>query len=1127
MSFPNEILPIQVEMYCNSADDPGMKWRDISSDVLWSQYIQISQGRPDALRDTPPSSCVFTLKNLHKNYARRNPTSPYYGYLGVGTPLRVRVGLERDDFSDTVVNGWGSADVGGAWTLDGTSADFDKAGGVGTVVIPAAANIRIAYLPAAVHADVDMQIDFSCSAASITGGSAVPAGLMVRGVSLTDFVYTRVEAKTDGTFTITIVNDDASAIGAGGTVAVPGCTYAQGRWYTLRFSAYGNLLMAKMWERTNPEPLEWTVVNADARQKYSGWVGLRTATTGSNTNANFTVSYDNFVVRANRFGGEIASIRPGRDTSGRFDYVDVEASGYLRRKSQGDEAVFSTLRRAIPTVGSLLAYWPLEEESNATQFSAATPNTAPLDIQSEATPNYAANREFLSSAPLPSFNGAAFGAVLPPYNATINGATMLRLVSKVPSTGDTNFAVLARIWGTGSAGLWQLTYSTPGGGSINLEVFDTAVSTLLLSTTVATGVNGLLLRWSLEMDQNGGSVDWEVNTNEVGLTTVGSATGSLAGTIGQATYVDFNPLDTSLTGTVIGHISVQTNLTPFGDVTEQFNAYNGERAGARIDRICDENNVRSLGVDAGGYGALTAPVGPQRVMALVPLLRECANTDQGTLFDARGWDVPALQYRPAFSTYNQSAMVTLDLSAGQVAPAWEPRDDDQQMFNSVVANSVGGGKFTAELTSGALSTAEVEAGGIGKRDTQYNVNTWRDSQLPDIAYAQLALGTVDEYRHPVLKVNLGSPAVIAAGLMNRVLDVGVDDRIVVTNASSAMIYDPISQIARGYREWLRQTDYAIDFNCTPESPYQIVELDDSDSLGYLDAESTVLYSAVNSTATSLTVWSRREPWTTTVPYPLMVAGERMQVTACTSHTAPALIPATAAVHANNASVTPTVPATAAVGNLLLIPAAIRNSGTGTPDLPAGWTLLADASNLRLFGKIAEAADLLAAPTITFTGGAANATTTAQMAAVSNVLPLVYDRNTQLNASAQNIAIVPPLTPPCAPSCVVMIGWKQDDWTSVATLNGMTEVGDSSSTIGDDQGLVWDVQFCNGFTSGANPGTAFTVTGGAAAISRSIAIVLPVSQTMTVTRSTNGVAKSHPANTPIHVAEPARLGLIGT
>ncbi len=1124
MSFPSEILPIKVEMHCTTVADPAPGWRNISADVLWDRYITIGQGRPDALRDTPPASCAFTLKNPNGNYSRRNPASIYYNRFGVGTPLRVRVGTERDDFATAVVNGWGSATVGGAWTLDGTAADFDKASGSGTIVVPAATNVRLAYLAGALHADVDMQVDFSCGAASITGASAYPVGLVVRGLSTTDYIYASVEAKTDGTFNLAIVTDDFSLVGDSVVTVVPNCTYAQNQRYVVRVAAYGSLYMAKMWRYGLTEPLEWTVTAADFQPKRSGWIGIRASTATSNTNANFTVTYDDFLVYSNRFGGEIATLRNGRDTSGEFDYVEVEAAGYLRRKAQGDEPVWSALRRATPTVDALLAYWPMEEGDNATRFTATTAHTNAMGIQSTANPDYAANSAFACSAPLPTFNGSAFGAFLPGYDSTINDSTMLRFIAQIPSTGDTATAVLARIWGTGTARLWQLVYTTASSGTITLEVYNTSI-TAVMTSVVATGVNGQLLRWSLELDQNGANVDWDVNRYQVDATTYSAASGTLNSfTIGQAYYVDFNPLAASLSGTAIGHVSVQTVLTDINDLLPQFNAYTGETAGVRIDRLCTENGVRSLGIDAGGFAAPSAYVGVQRVMPLIPLLREAAKTDQGTLFDARGYDMPAIQYRPAWSIYNQDPMLTLDFSLGQVSPVWEPVDDDQQVFNSVTAASVKGGEFLEELETGPMSKAEPEDGGVGKRETRYEVNTWHDSQLRDIAGTQLALGTVDEYRFPVLRVNLGSSPVVAAGLMNKALDVGVDDRIIVTNADATGVYDTITQVARGYRERFRQTDYTIDFHCTPESPYEIVELDDSDSLGYLDGESTVLYEAVSSSATSLRVWSLTESWSTTVPYPIMVGGERMTVTAITANTAPALIAATAAVHANNASVTPTMPVGVAAGNLLLILAAIRNSGTGIPDTPAGYTVLGDNGNLRLFGKMHSGSEV--APTITFTGGAANATCSAQMAALTNVLPFVYDRNTNLNGSSQNIAVVPNLTPLGPPSCNLQVAWKQDDWTSVATLSPLTEIAEASSTLGDDQGIVWDVLFCDGATIGPSIGSSFTVTGGVAAISRSIGVTLVASQTMTVTRSVNGLVKAHPADAPVNVAEPARLGLIG-
>jgi hypothetical protein len=85
----------------------------------------------------------------------------------------------------------------------------------------------------------------------------------------------------------------------------------------------------------------------------------------------------------------------------------------------------------------------------------------------------------------------------------------------------------------------------------------------------------------------------------------------------------------------------------------------------------------------------------------------------------------------------------------------------------------------------------------------------------------------------------------------------------------------------------------------------------------------------------------------------------------------------------------------------------------------------------LLGHYAGVGDV--APTITFTGGASGDTTLAQVIALrdceADPASLVIASATQLNASAQNIA-VPALT--VGEGGIVLIaGWKQDDWTSVA------------------------------------------------------------------------------------------------
>jgi hypothetical protein len=229
-------------------------------------------------------------------------------------------------------------------------------------------------------------------------------------------------------------------------------------------------------------------------------------------------------------------------------------------------------------------------------------------------------------------------------------------------------------------------------------------------------------------------------------------------------------------------------------------------------------------------------------------------------------------------------------------------------------------------------------------------------------------------------------------------------------------------------------------------------------------------------------------------YPNLTPGKKVRVTATydqfSGAAAVSYVAAGALASGSNTSLTPALPAGwLADRDLFVCLASIRNSGTGTVDVPAGWFSIVSYGNVALLGRYAAVGDV--APTITFTGGAANETTLAQIIALrdceADPANLVIASATSLNISAQNIA-VPSLT--VGEGGVVLIaGWKQDDWTSVAPLTGQlfSEAIDASSTTGNDAGHVLDYRIQTGaFNVSA---TNLTVTGGAAAISRSIVVAL--------------------------------------
>ncbi|MEC3974733.1 phage distal tail protein [Amycolatopsis sp. H20-H5] len=200
---------------------------------------------------------------------------------------------------------------------------------------------------------------------------------------------------------------------------------------------------------------------------------------------------------------------------------------------------------------------------------------------------------------------------------------------------------------------------------------------------------------------------------------------------------------------------------------------------------------------------------------------------------------------------------------------------------------------------------------------------------------------------------------------------------------------------------------------------------------------------------------------------------------------PQFISAGVASEGSNAPRTPGMPAGIVAGDTLLLLAAIRNSGAGTVDTPAGYTLLSDGSNLRLFGKVYDGVE--SAPTVTFTGGVVNATNSAQMSAFRGLSLTVLNAATQLNGSVQDIAY-PAVTVPTQRAVVLYVGWKQAINTGVATIAGATEIGDISTVTGSGASIVWDYTIQG--TAPANIAAgSFTVSGGTAAISRGAVVAL--------------------------------------
>ena len=343
-------------------------------------------------------------------------------------------------------------------------------------------------------------------------------------------------------------------------------------------------------------------------------------------------------------------------------------------------------------------------------------------------------------------------------------------------------------------------------------------------------------------------------------------------------------------------------------------------------------------------------------------------------------------------------------------------------------------------------------------------------------------------------------------LLDDWLDMSLGDRLDRTDHLAEHPPDDVQFEVEGYAETIRHRGWNAQLNAEPFSLWR-VGVYAEDSMSLLTAETT------SSTSWRIGCQPDFTEDTDDLPVDLLSDGEVVTVTAVA-----ALQPSIAAgtpAHADNASVTPTNPSHLE-GDLMLVFAAIRSSGTGTVSDLAGYTSLYTFGNMRIFGKYATSA-AMADPVVSFAGGAAGDTTSAVVIRARGCQIDVLNSKEQLNGSAQDIAF--PHYVQEGDVQVLQFAWKQDDYTSVAAGGGMTEVVEASSTTGNDQSL-YVARLGVSVDAVPIPAASHTVTGGAAAISRVVFLTFPRGVAdLTVTRSVNGVVASHAQLADVQVNDP--------
>lgn len=1119
----------------------GESWVDLSSRVRGTAAgsIALTVGRADESSRIQTTRATLTLDNADGYLSDRNPLSPYFGLLGRNTQLRISLneipaegaaggGGSSVEAPDTHVTYTGAATLLSFWLASDNAPgtfNFTVPGSMvaGSEVDGTFASSR--YATEAITGPIDTggrTATLNTPADRVAGLNLVLPGAPTLAQADSDSNLADITLTTGGTpvvgdWLLVLHGHDLTYADVGDEMAEP----TGGPWYLVGDSEgiLGTSARIKAWVR----PV--TTAGAQSTTLVAGTHSV------DNHGRLFLVTDGwpgGYPIRlARRFWGEVPEWPSQWDVSGNDVKVTISAAGIMRRLGQGAKQLKSPMyREATNDVNAsyLGAYWPLEDGAGATSLASAVSGAIPMKIIGDVSVA-ADSTSFPGSSPLPTMgSGSSLFGYVPPYTNT--GTIQVRALFAVPAAGLTDGAGLIELVAPvppGTIRRWSLRYRTNGQLSLHglgpggVEVHNSGLCTF--------DVRGQAQMIAFSLTQNGANVDWEIWTREIREdgTVVEGGTGATFNT------VTIYPPDSLIVGwggllpdVTVGHIMYGTSASLAATIDTALIGHAGETAGARIARLCSEESVQLVTV---GDMDTTALVGPQRIDTLLNLLYDAADADRGILSECR-YEF-ALQFRARRSLYSQQDdALTLNYDDGHMTAPFLPVDDDQLLWNDVTvertSGTVTGSSARSVQTTGRLTPEIVGTYDRGK----LGVNVYRDSQLPDLAGWLKHLGTIDEARYPESGVILsrtaftGTPARLLACVA---LDLG--DVVVIEDTPSHQAPGPVENMVQGYSEWIDNDIHSLRWNSTPASAYRVAIADADSARG--DTAGSELHASVTSGATTLEVATTSGPlWTTTdahYPFDIVVGGEVMTVTDIVPPATPTMQVGVVA-HGNNASVVPALPASVAAEDLLLCLAAIRNSGTGVVAGVTGYEPLIAHGNMALYGRIATSSE--SAPTVSFTGGVANADTSAQIVRFRggkyhSVLTALRRYARALNASAQDIAY-PGLTVPEMYNLLIYCGWKQDDWTSVTSPG--TEIGEPDTVTGDDQGLVWSYE-----VQGATPASilagSFVVTGGAVAISRGMVVgITDDRQTFTVTRSVNGVVKAHSAGAEVKLRYPMIPGL---
>jgi PKD repeat protein len=206
------------------------------------------------------------------------------------------VTLATDTFTRTVTNGFGTAEVGGPWTISGTSSRYSVSG-TGRVIFSAPGVSNNAYLANVSSTATDLRMTVSADKRPTGNGIYVsPIARRVVGVGA---YQAKIVLRSTGAVGLALVRANATGgeVFLQSSIDIPGLTLAAGDTLAVRVQAIGTnptTLRAKVWKSGSAEPASWqrSVTDTTAALQAAGGIGIDMYMSSTATNAPVTLTLD-------------------------------------------------------------------------------------------------------------------------------------------------------------------------------------------------------------------------------------------------------------------------------------------------------------------------------------------------------------------------------------------------------------------------------------------------------------------------------------------------------------------------------------------------------------------------------------------------------------------------------------------------------------------------------------------------------------------------------------------------------------------------------------------------------------------------------------------------------------------